>query len=431
MNESQKLFARATKVIPGGVNSPVRAFRGVGGEPLFIERGEGPYIFDADGKRYIDYVGSWGPLILGHGSAIVNEAVAKALRDGASFGAPTKREVEFAELISSIVPSMEMVRCVSSGTEATMTAVRLARGYTGREIIIKFNGCYHGHADTLLVKAGSGVLTLGIPGSPGIPNDIAKLTVSIEFNNLDVLRDTIEKLGANKVAAIILEPVCGNTGMILPEKNYLEGVRRIASEHGIVLIFDEVMTGFRVALGGAQARFDVKPDLTTLGKVIGGGLPIAALGGKREIMEHLAPVGPVYQAGTLSGNPLAVAAGIAVLQYLQTRNPYPQIEEQGVALMSGLEDCCKRAGVELQTASCGSMAGFFFAPVPIRSHADTTQVNSEMFKKFFHAMLAEGVYLAPSAFEAIFLSTEHSGEVVAKTLAAARRALEVMGDKRQ
>ena len=384
---AEQLFARACQVMPGGVNSPVRAFKAVGGTCPFISRAEGPYVYDSRGKEYIDYVGSWGPMIFGHADLDIQTAIEKALAAGTSFGASTELEVEFAELVSEIVPSVEMLRMVSSGTEATMTAVRLARGYTGRDHIIKFNGCYHGHADTLLVAAGSGVATLGIAGSPGIPDEIAKLTASIEFNDLELLEKTVLEIGSKKVAAVILEPVPGNMGLVQPLPGYLEGVRELCTKHGIVLIFDEVMCGFRVALGGAQERFQVMPDLTCLGKVIGGGLPVGAVGGVREIMEHLAPVGSVYQAGTLSGNPLAVTAGITALRKLRDTNPYPALEELGGRFVDGLFSLAKEANISLTAACCGSMFGFFFSETPVRNFSDAKAANGELFKKFFHGMV--------------------------------------------
>ncbi|MFN8389539.1 MAG: glutamate-1-semialdehyde 2,1-aminomutase [Bdellovibrionota bacterium] len=417
---SKALLERAARVIPGGVNSPVRAFKSVGGSPLFIERGEGPFLFDADGKRYIDYVGSWGPLVLGHGSQVVDEAIRKALPEGTTFGAPTEREVEFAELITQLIPSVEMLRMVSSGTEATMSAIRLARGYTKRDRIIKFNGCYHGHADSLLVKAGSGVATLGIAGSPGVPTAIAELSVSIEFNDAELLRETLEALGPETVAAIIIEPVPGNMGLILPRAGYLEAVSELCRQHGIVLIFDEVMTGFRVGLGGAQELYGIEPDLTTFGKVVGGGLPVGVFGGRREIMSLLAPLGPVYQAGTLSGNPLAVAAGLAVLKQLHETNPYPQLTESGCRFARGLRQAAEECGVALQTSSCGSMIGLFFSEKPVTSFSEALRSDVPRFNKFFWGMLERGVYLAPSAFEAGFISTVHSDALIDETIAAAR-----------
>jgi glutamate-1-semialdehyde 2,1-aminomutase len=416
MNRSRLLYERACKVIPGGVNSPVRAFRGVGGKPVFIANGKGAYVYDVDGKEYIDYVGSWGPMILGHARKEILAAIAEQLPTSTSFGAPTALEVELAELIAEMIPSIEMIRMVNSGTEATMSAVRLARGYTKRDVIIKCNGCYHGHADTLLVKAGSGVATLGIAGSPGVPEEVAKLCVSIEYNDSELLEQTILRIGPERIAAFIVEPVPGNMGLILPKMGYLKSVREICSRYGIVLIFDEVMSGFRVALGGAEERYGVTADLTTFGKVIGGGLPVGAFGGKREIMEQLAPLGPVYQAGTLSGNPLAMSAGIAMLKLLKEQMPYQQLENNARNLLSGLVQIASKRGIAIQTAVCGGMFGFFFSDRPVHSYADALTCNQEQFKKFFHAMLKAGVYLPPSPFEACFISTEHRSEVISKTL---------------
>lgn len=409
---SKELFDRAVKSIPGGVNSPVRAFRGVAldGEeahPRFFARGEGAYVFDADGNKLLDLICSWGAHILGHRSPVVERAIAGAIERSTSFGAPTEAEVEFAELLSSVMPSLEMVRLVNSGTEATMAAIRLARGVTGREVIFKFDGCYHGHGDSLLVAAGSGVATLGIAGSPGIPEAIARASASIEFNDLDLFESSVERIGPEKIAAVIIEPVAGNMGLVLPKPGYLEGIRRICDQHGIVLIFDEVMCGFRVALGGAQERFGVKPDLTTLGKVIGGGLPIGAFGGKREIMSKLAPAGPVYQAGTMSGNPLAVAAGMAVVAELKRTNPYSVFDERTSRITSGLSQAASKAGVPFTSTACGSMFGFFFSDKPVDDFSAAKRTDVERFKKFFHQMLSRGVYLAPSAFEAGFIGTAH------------------------
>jgi len=415
---------RAKQVIPGGVNSPVRAFKSVDGDPLFIVRAEGAHIFDADGNSYIDYVGSWGPMILGHASPLVAAAVTEALAQGTSFGAPTEREIELAELIYRIVPSMEMVRMVNSGTEATMSAIRLARAYTGREYILKFDGCYHGHSDSLLVKAGSGVATLGIAGSPGVPQAIAALTLSIEYNDLTLAETTIKQLGPDKLAAIIVEPVIGNAGLIPPLPGYLAGLRALCDRHGILLIFDEVMTGFRVALGGAQQLYGVTPDLTTLGKVIGGGLPVGAFGGRREIMELLAPLGPVYQAGTLSGNPLAMAAGKAALNALCQLNPFAKLTEMGARFAEGLVSKAQAAGVPVVATNVGSMVGFFFSASPVRNFSQAKLCDVTRFKSFFHAMLAEGIYLAPSAFEAGFIGILHDEAVIDQTLMSAERAFQ-------
>ena len=420
---SESLLKRAERVIPGGVNSPVRAFKSVGGVPRFIDRADGAYLFDADGNRYIDYVLSWGPMILGHRAPVVLQAIGEALELGTSFGAPTELEVEFAELLTASLPGVEMIRLVSSGTEATMSAIRLARGYTNREVILKFNGCYHGHGDSLLVKAGSGVATFGIAGSPGVPECLARNTLSIAFNDLELFERTISEVGADKVAAVIIEPVPGNMGLILPEPGYLEGLRAVCSREGIVLIIDEVMSGFRVAFGGAQEKFGIQGDLVCYGKVIGGGLPVAAFGGRREIMKHLSPTGPIYQAGTLSGNPLAVSVGLAVLRYLQVANPYPRLELLARQWAEGMMTAANDAGVPLLAQSCGSMVGIYFAQTLPKSFEDVAGSDIEMFKKFFHGMLMEGVYLAPSAFEAGFLSTCHTEELLEQTVQAASRVL--------
>ena len=413
------LLERSKKVIPGGVNSPVRSFSHVGGCPIFINSGKGPRFFTADGRNYIDYIGSWGPLILGHSHQIVVEAISKALLSGTSFGAPTLAEVEFAELISEIVPSLEMLRLVSSGTEATMSAVRLARGFTNREYVLKFDGCYHGHADVFLVKAGSGIATLGIAGSSGVTSATVSQTVSVEYNALASVEEVLSQIGPEKFAAIIVEPVAGNMGLVLPKPEFLKGLREICNKFGIVLIFDEVMSGFRVALGGAAERFDVKPDLMTLGKVIGGGLPVGAFGGRRDIMNKLAPLGPVYQAGTLSGNPLAVSAGHAVLKYLKENNPYPALEESTKKLAEGLKQVASKYEVNLQTPVCGSMFGIFFSAKPVENFSQAKSCRTDLFKKFFHQMLAKGIYLAPSPFEAGFMSITHDDKIISETLTIA------------
>lgn len=420
MNKSEQLFAQAQKIIPGGVNSPVRAFNGVGGNPYFIKRAEGAYIFDADDNAYIDYVGSWGPMILGHNHPAILEAVMNTAQNGLSFGAPTELEITMAEKVRELVPSMESLRMVSSGTEATMSAIRLARGYTGRDKILKFEGCYHGHADSLLVKAGSGALTMGVPNSPGIPEDFAKHTLTVSYNNLDEVKEIFAKY-ADEIACIIVEPVAGNMNCIPPIAGFLEGLREVCDQYGSVLIFDEVMTGFRVALGGAQAHYNIKPDLTTLGKVIGGGMPVGAFGGKQEIMDYIAPVGPVYQAGTLSGNPIAMAAGLASLNELSQGNKHEQLSAATEKLAMGFKAAAERNGVSLSINYVGAMFGFFFTDEeqPISSYQQATECDGEKFKQFFHLMLAEGVYLAPSAFEASFLSTAHTDEIIEKTLAAA------------
>lgn len=422
MTLSEQMFSRAQQTIPGGVNSPVRAFKSVGGTPVFIARADGAYIYDVDGKAYIDYVGSWGPMLLGHNHPSIRQAVIDAAENGLSFGAPCPAEIEMAELVSELVPSMEMLRMVSSGTEATMSAIRLARGYTGRNTIVKFEGCYHGHADSLLVKAGSGALTLGVPNSPGVPADFAKYTLTCEFNNLAELTELFAQHGKD-IACIIVEPVAGNMNCIPPAPGFLEGLRALCDEHGAVLIFDEVMTGFRVALGGAQSYYGIKPDLTTLGKIIGGGMPVGAFGGKREIMQHIAPLGPVYQAGTLSGNPVAMAAGLAALTGISKAGVYEALTAKTTALLAGLQAAADKAGVPFTTNQVGGMFGLFFTEQrTVTSYQQATLCNIDAFKRFFHLMLAEGVYLAPSAYEAGFLSLAHSEQDLATTIAAAERA---------
>jgi len=403
---------RARELFPGGVNSPVRAFRGVGGDPFVVERGEGARIWDADGKEYIDYVLSWGPLVLGHAPPVVLEAVSEAMRRGTSFGIPTEAEVELAELVTERMPHVEMLRFVSSGTEATMSAIRLARAATGREVILKFDGCYHGHGDSFLVRAGSGVATLGLPNSPGVPESLAALTVVAPFNDLAAVEALLAR---NSVAAIIVEPVVGNAGFIAPDPAFLAGLRKLADVHGALLVFDEVMTGFRVAFGGARERFGITADLTTLGKVIGGGFPVAAYGGRRDLMRQIAPDGPVYQAGTLSGNPVAMAAGIATLDAL-TENLHDAIVRQTDRLVLGLRGIAARRRVPFTADSAGTMWGFFFRDEPVRSFADAKTSDVERFGRFFHAALERGVYLAPSAFEAAFMSSAHTDEVVDQTL---------------
>ncbi len=420
MNKSEQLFEQAQKIIPGGVNSPVRAFNGVGGTPCFIKRAQGAYIYDADDKAYIDYVGSWGPMILGHNHPAILEAVISTAKNGLSFGAPTEVEITMAEKVRELVPSMESLRMVSSGTEATMSAIRLARGYTGRDKILKFEGCYHGHADALLVKAGSGALTLGVPNSPGIPEDFAKHTLTVSYNNIDEVKEIFTKY-ADEIACIIVEPVAGNMNCIPPIEGFLEGLRDVCDQYSSVLIFDEVMTGFRVALGGAQAHYNIKPDLTTLGKVIGGGMPVGAFGGKQEIMDYIAPVGPVYQAGTLSGNPIAMAAGLASLTELAQGNKHQQLSSATEKLAMGLKAAAERNGVSLSVNYVGAMFGFFFTEDKntITTYEQATQSDGEMFKRFFHLMLDEGVYLAPSSYETGFLSTAHTDDIIEKTLVAA------------
>lgn len=419
---SDHLFRKAQQRIPGGVNSPVRAFRGVGGQPLFFHRGEGPFLYDEDDNRYIDYVGSWGPLILGHADPEVLEAIQKTLVNGWTFGAPTAIEIEMAEKVCELVPSMDMVRMVSSGTEATMSAIRLARGFTGRDKLVKFEGCYHGHADSLLVKAGSGALTLGVPSSPGVPDALAQHTLTLDYNNSAQVEALFAEQG-QEIACVIVEPVAGNMNCVPPQQHFLETLRRLCDEHGALLIFDEVMTGFRVALGGAQAHYNITPDLTTLGKVIGGGMPVGAFGGRRDIMEHLAPLGPVYQAGTLSGNPVAMAAGLATLNKISEEGFFETLSARTQRLTSGLELLAREMGICLTCNQVGGMFGIFFTDqTRIQSFADVMQCDAERFKKFFHAMLDEGVYLAPSAFEAGFVSIAHSDEVIDQTLEAARQA---------
>jgi len=422
-SRSQDLFEKAKKHIPGGVNSPVRAFNGVGGTPVFFQKGEGAYVFDEDGNRYIDYVNSWGPLILGHGAPTVLEAIQKQLSNGLSFGAPTEMEIEMAEKVCEIYPSMDMVRMVSSGTEATMSAIRLARGFTGRDKMVKFEGCYHGHADSLLVKAGSGLLTLGTPSSPGVPAALADLTITLTHNDIDSVKECFEKIG-NEVACVIVEPIAGNMNCIPPEQGFLEGLRELCTEYGVVLIFDEVMCGFRAAKGGAQEVYGVKPDMTTLGKVIGGGMPVGAFGGKKEIMEHLAPLGPVYQAGTLSGNPIAMAAGKAMLDAIGEAGFYDNLTAKAKALCEGLEGLAEKHGIPLTTNQVGSMFGFFFSEEKnISRFAQVQKCDQERFKKFFHGMLDEGVYLAPSSFEAGFICSAITDEDIEFTLQAADNVL--------
>lgn len=424
-SNSDNLFARANKVIPGGVNSPVRAFRSVGGDPLFIRRAVGSRMVDVDGNEYVDYVGSWGPMILGHAHLKVLEAVHQAVDRGTSYGAPTELEVLLAEKIVAAVPSVEVVRLVNSGTEAVMSAIRLARGFTGRERIVKFDGCYHGHSDGLLARSGSGLATLGIPDSPGVPSSFAALTTSLPFNDLAAVEEAF-RLNGGEIAAVIVEPVAGNMGCVPPEPGFLEGLRELTARHGALLIFDEVMTGFRLAYGGAQELYGIRPDLTTLGKVVGGGFPLAAYGGRREIMEKMAPAGPVYQAGTLSGNPVAVSAGLAQLELLEDRKAYPVLEERGAQLERGLKEAAQDAGVPATCNRVGSMITAFFTDRPVRSYADARTSDTELFGRFFRAMLERGVYLAPSQFEAAFISTAHSEEDIARTVEAARESLKLL-----
>jgi len=417
-NRSGELFLKAQKVIPGGVNSPVRAGRAVGIDPPFIQRADGCYLWDADGKRYIDYVCSWGPMILGHRPPEVIQAITDALENGTSYGAPTELELNLATMIVETVPSIEMVRMVNSGTEATMSAIRLARGFTGRNMIIKFDGCYHGHTDSCLITAGSGLATFGIPGSPGVPEELAKLTISLPFNSPEAVEIAVEKFG-DQIAAIIIEPVAGNMGVVLPEEGFLEGLRRITREHGILLMFDEVITGFRVSPGGAQELYDIMPDLTCLGKIIGGGLPVGAYGGRRDIMSHIAPEGNVYQAGTLSGNPLAMAAGTATLMILKNKEVYGKLEEKSRFFFSGLRDAAKKAGVDIVINRVGSMGSLFFTKHPVVDFSSVKETETSKYTPFYREMLAQRIYLAPSPFEALFVSLAHNEEIMNKTIDSA------------
>lgn len=416
--KSKAAFARAQEVIPGGVNSPVRAFKAVGEAPVFVKHGEGAHITDIDGQTYVDMVCSWGPLILGHRHPAVVSAIQEALEHGTTFGMPTELETEMAALICELIPSVEMVRMVSSGTEATMSALRLARGYTGRDLIVKFEGCYHGHADHLLINAGSGAMTFGVPSSPGVPADVAKETLVAKYNDLASVRALFEEHPA-EIAAVIVEPIPGNMGLIMPEEGFLEGLRGITSEYGAVLIFDEVISGFRASAGGAQKVFGVMPDLTCLGKIIGGGLPVGAFGGKREIMAHLSPSGPVYQAGTLSGNPLAMSAGFAALSVLKNEQPYDALAAKGAALAEGLRALAEKHGVAVTVNQFGSLLTVFFTDRPVHCYADATTSDTAKFATFFSTMLANGVHLPPSQFECWFLSTAHSQDDLDKVLAAA------------
>ncbi len=424
MTTSHELFTQAQKHIPGGVNSPVRAFKGVGGEPVFIDHAEGAYMYSAEGKRYIDFIGSWGPMILGHARSEIIEAVQKAIVKGLSFGAPTAVETTMADKICEILPSMDMVRMVSSGTEATMSAIRLARGYTRRDKIVKFEGCYHGHSDSLLVKAGSGMLTLGEPSSPGVPASLAEHTITLTFNDINNVRETFAKIG-NEIACIIVEPVAGNMNCIPPVPGFLEGLREVCDEYGTVLIFDEVMTGFRVHRQSAQGHYNVTPDMTTLGKIIGGGMPVGAFGGKREIMEHIAPLGPVYQAGTLSGNPVAMAAGLKTLELLGDEGFYDDLTKKTEYLVEGILAAAKDAGIAMTANTVGGMFGFFFSDEQV-TRFDQVASGVEKFNKFFHLMLDQGIYLAPSAYEAGFTSQAMTYDDLDETIAAAKHAFAQM-----
>ena len=422
MTRSQRFFEDAKKYIPGGVNSPVRAFARVGGQPVFFKSGSGAYLTDEDGKKYIDYIGSWGPMIVGHAHPRVVESVQEAMGHGLSFGAPTEIETKVAKKLTSLVPSMDLVRMVNSGTEATMSAIRVARGYTGRDTIIKFEGCYHGHSDALLVKAGSGALTLGEPDSLGVPESFARHTLTLEFNNLEQIEKVFREKG-NEIAAVIVEPIAGNMGCVPPVSGFLQGLRDACDSHGSLLIFDEVMTGFRVAKGGAQSVYNIDPDLTTLGKVIGGGMPVGAFGGKREVMEVVAPLGGVYQAGTLSGNPIAMQAGLTTLELIDEPGFYESLEQQSGKLIDGLQLLADAAGIPFTTNRVGSMFGFFFTnATPVTSFSQVMNANSKMFNDFFHAMLRQGVNLAPSPFESGFVSAAHGDKEVKDTLDAAQSA---------
>lgn len=421
MNRSEQLFEAAQQHIPGGVNSPVRAFKAVGGTPVFIQRAEGAYIYDADNKPYIDYVQSWGPMVLGHSHPDVIKAVVDTAQSGLSFGAPTEIETTLADKLCELMPNMDMVRFVNSGTEATMSAIRLARGYTGRDKIVKFEGCYHGHSDSLLIKAGSGALTLGVPSSPGVPAALAEHTITLTYNDIDGVRQAFADIG-DQVACIIVEPVAGNMNCIPPIPGFLEALREVCDQHGSVLILDEVMTGFRVSHTGAQGHYGIEADLTTLGKVIGGGMPVGAFGGKRKIMQHIAPLGPVYQAGTLSGNPVAMAAGLATLNLLEVPGFYEQLSARTEQLVTGLQTEADRAGIAMTTNHVGSMFGVFFTEEsPITNYAQVMAGNVERFNQFFHGMLQEGVYLAPACYETGFMSASHTEADIDQTIVAARK----------
>jgi len=424
-DRSHALFTRAQALMPGGVNSPVRAFKSVGGEPFFVQRAEGAHLIDVDGNRYIDYVGSWGPMIVGHNHPKVLDAVIDTARNGLSFGTPNPLEVTMAEAISALVPSCEMVRMVNSGTEATLSAIRLARGATGRARIVKFEGCYHGHGDSFLVKAGSGALTFGVPTSPGVPKALADLTLTLPYNDFDAATALFDDCGSD-IAGLIIEPVVGNANCLPPREGYLQHLRALCTKHGALLIFDEVMTGFRVALGGAQARYGVAPDLSTFGKIIGGGMPVGAYGGRRDLMQQISPSGPVYQAGTLSGNPVAMAAGLAMLELIQAPGFHDALERRTHALCDGLEAAAREAGVPLTTNRVGAMFGLFFSNEKVDTYAQAIACDTAAFNRFFHAMLERGVYLAPSAFEAGFMSSAHGDDEIARTIDAARESFRIV-----
>jgi glutamate-1-semialdehyde 2,1-aminomutase len=424
-DQSHALFTRAQKLLPGGVNSPVRAFKSVGGEPFFVKRADGPYLYDVDDNRYIDYVGSWGPMIVGHNHTAVRQAVKQAIGNGLSFGAPCEAEVTMAETLTRLVPSCEMVRMVNSGTEATLSAIRLARGATGRTRIVKFEGCYHGHGDSFLVKAGSGMLTLGVPTSPGVPAGLSELTLTLPYNDVEAATALFAEQGEH-IAGLIIEPVVGNANCIPPREGYLQHLRALCTQYGTVLIFDEVMTGFRVALGGAQAHYGVTPDLTTFGKIIGGGMPVGAYGGRRELMSQISPAGPIYQAGTLSGNPVAMAAGLAMLELVQEPGFHDRLSASAARLCAGLEAAAADAGVAVTTTQVGAMFGLFFTDQKVETYAQATACDITAFNTFFHAMLERGVFLAPSAYEAGFLSSAHDDSIIEATLEAAREAFKVV-----
>ncbi|WP_237068612.1 glutamate-1-semialdehyde 2,1-aminomutase [Microbulbifer guangxiensis] len=427
MSKSEQLFSDAQQYIPGGVNSPVRAFRAVGGTPLFIDRAEGAYLFDADGKRYIDYVQSWGPMVLGHAHPDVIEAVVEQAQSGLSFGAPTELETELAEELCRIWPNMDLVRFVNSGTEATMSAIRLARGATSRDKIVKFEGCYHGHSDSLLVKAGSGALTMGVPSSPGVPASLADHTITLAYNDADSVRECFDKMG-DQIACIIVEPVAGNMNCIPPVPGFLETLREVCDAHGALLILDEVMSGFRVSLTGAQGHYGIEADITTLGKVIGGGMPVGAFGGKRQYMEQIAPTGPIYQAGTLSGNPVGMVAGLETLRLVQEPGFYDRLAEKTEKLVQGILSAAREAGVPLTANSAGSMFGFFFTDEPeVSNYQQVMACNNERFNRFFHGMLDEGIYFAPASYEAGFMSAAHSDEDIDATIAAAKKVFAQLG----